>query len=185
MSDVSLNYYFGLREGLTDNSKVVVVLFLRDEQLQTYVDIYNETPSITLPSNNVSQYIVNNATLPVIDGSAQTIFNNTLFELSLTFSGTSNLWNETREYLTNKYNTPTTSFGTPNALKMIEYILAGKDIKLLGSHTGVLQFKPLSRTLSYLSALLTQYQKSTNTFNNYSIDFTDPLLGTFTATFLP
>jgi hypothetical protein len=100
-------------------------------------------------------------------------------------SGTSNLWNETREYLTNKYNTPTISFGTPNALKMIEYILAGKDIKLLGSHTGVLQFKQLSRTLSYLSALLTQYQKSTNTFNNYSIDFTDPLLGTFTATFLP
>ena len=169
----TLNAYFA-----DISANAVVATFLED--IQSYINVYND------PSMNqiyVNQYITNIIT-PSVTGQAQTTFNNRLFTLSTTFPNTSTLWNEVREYLTIKYGTPTTSFGTVNSLKMIEYILAGKDVKLLGSHSGVLQFNQTTRLLQYPSVLLKQYQQPSNTFINYNINFVDPLLGSFTASFV-
>ncbi len=181
----TLNPFF---TGIQANS--VVVTFLTSNQ--SYADAFNDPLMNPVPAK---QYLTNISTAPTITNvNAQNALDMKLFDLTETFPNTSNLWNEVRLYLTNKYGVDTTSFETINALKMIQYILAGKDTKLLGSHSGVLQFNPAAppsnppppppRLLKYPSALLTQYQKTQNTFVNYSITFQDPLLGNFTASFV-
>ena len=86
--------------------------------------------------------------------------------------------------MTNKYSSNTDSRQLLNALKMMQNILAGKDIKLLASHSGTLQFSPIDNNIMFPSTLIQQYQSASNKFVNYEIDFTDPLLGIFTATFV-
>ena len=66
---------------------------------------------------------------------------------------------------------------------MIQYILAGKDIKLLGSHSGALQFDK-NNVIMYPSFLIKQFQFTPNTFINYEITFQDPVLGVFTSFFV-
>ena len=181
----TLNPFF---TGIQANS--VVVTFLTSNQ--AYADAFNDPLMNTLPAK---QYLANVSTVPTITNiNAQNALDMKLFDLTEAFPDTSKLWNDVRLYLTNKYEVDTTSFETINSLKMIQYILAGKDTKLLGSHSGVLQFNPAAppanppppppRLLKYPSALLTQYQKTPNVFVNYSITFEDPLLGNFTASFV-
>jgi hypothetical protein len=182
----TLNPFF---TGIQANS--VVVTFLISNQ--SYVDAFNDPSMNPLPAK---QYLTNyvNAIPTITNVNAQNALDTKLFNLTPTFPNTSNLWNEVRLYLTDKYDVETTSFQTINSLKMIQYILAGKDTKLLGSHSGVLQFNPAAppsnppppppRFLTYASALLTQYQKTPNTFVNYSITFQDPLIGNFVASFV-
>jgi hypothetical protein len=86
--------------------------------------------------------------------------------------------------LTEKYEISVNSFTLLNAMTMIDYILLGKDIKLLGSHSGVLQFSETTRTLLYTSLLFKQYQYGSQSFVNYNISFEDPLLGIFIADFI-
>ncbi len=181
----TLNPFF---TGIQANS--VVVTFLTSNQ--SYADVFNDPLMNSVPAK---QYLTNISTVPIITNmNAQNALDMKLFDLTETFPNTSNLWNEVRLYLTNKYGVDTTSFETINSLKMVQYILAGKDTKLLGSHSGVLQFNPAAppsnpppappRLLTYPSALLTQYQKTQNAFVNYSITFVDPYLGNFTASFV-
>ena len=182
----TLNPFF---TGIQANS--VVVTFLTSNQ--AYADAFNDPLMNPIPAN---QYLTNyvNAIPTITNVNAQNALDMKLFNLTETFPNTSNLWNEARQYLTDKYGTETTSFETINSLKMVKYILAGKDIKLLGSHSGVLQFNPAAppanppppppRFLTYASALLTQYQKMSDTFVNYSITFEDPSLGNFAASFI-
>ena len=108
------------------------------------------------------------------------VFINNLNFIIQTSPGTSYLWNENREYLTEKYNTSTISYNLLNSIRMIKYFLLGKDTNLLGSDSGVLEFKDDTRTLKYGSSLIYQW-KNTQTFEKYRILFKDPLLGTFTG----
>ena len=66
---------------------------------------------------------------------------------------------------------------------MIQYFLAGKDIKLLGSHSGPLQFGA-DNVIKFPSYLIKQFQFTANKFINYELTFQDPLLGNFTSFFV-
>jgi hypothetical protein len=113
-----------------------------------------------------------------------TVLNENLYSLDITYPNSSYLWNENRLFLTNEYISNTDSRELLNGLKMMQYILAGKDIRLLGSHLGTLQFNSINNNIMFPSVLLQQYQSASNKFVNYEIDFSDPLLGIFTATFV-
>jgi len=159
-----------------------VVPLVLNESLQSYLDLYND---VSLQSSIiVSQYISTNfksVTVPPVAS-----LDKKLFTLSVTSPNTSYLWNQNREYLSNKNSSTVTSYETLNALKMTDYFLKGKDISLLGSHSGVLQFSKLPASYNniiYPSILQRQYSDSTSSFNNFIIYFQDPLLGNFVATF--
>ena len=64
---------------------------------------------------------------------------------------------------------------------MINYLLQGKSVELLGSYSGVLQFDPITKDILYPSYLKRLYEKKVNNFVNNSIIFDDPLLGKFEA----
>jgi len=159
-----------------------VVPLVLNESLQSYLDLYND---VSLQSSIIaSQYISTNfksVTVPPVAS-----LDKKLFTLSVTSPNTSYLWNQNREYLSNKNSSTVTSYETLNALKMTDYFLKGKDISLLGSHSGVLQFSKLPASYNniiYPSILQRQYSDSTSSFNNFIIYFQDPLLGNFVATF--
>ena len=67
---------------------------------------------------------------------------------------------------------------------MINYFLQGKNIKLLGSYSGVLQFDPITKDIMFPSYLKRVYKKEVDNFIKYSIIFDDPLLGNFDAQFI-
>ena len=86
--------------------------------------------------------------------------------------------------MTEKYKTDTTSSGLCNALSMINYLLKGKSIELLGAYSGVLQFDLITKDILYPSYLKRVYNKNVDNFVKSSIIFDDPLLGKFEAQFI-
>ena len=173
---INVNAYFSNGGNLSTD---MVVLFLLG--FQEYINLYANG----LNPVNALQYSTASQTMQVIVPSgARAALNEKLFILQPTFPNTSLLWNNNKNYLENKHGAGASSYGLINALTMIQYMLAGKDIHLLGSHFGTLQFNPTNKTLLYPSALLTQYISSSNAFENYSITFRDPLLGSFEASFV-
>jgi hypothetical protein len=127
---------------------------------------------------NTPQYIAFTDTNLIVPSS----LNQKLYMLQTTQVNTSKLWNENRIYLSNKYSSDVISAQLINALKMIQYFLEGKDIKLLGSHLGVVQFNSQG-VIQYPSMLIKQYQSASNTFVNNQIVFQDPVLGKFISNF--
>lgn len=157
-----------------------LVIILSNANLQNYLNLYENT---SMNAVVAPQYITSNQVDPSVP-SEGTVLNNNLYSLENTYPNTSYLWNENRIYLTDIYLSSTESRQLLNALKMMQYILAGKDIKLLGSHSGTLQFSTIDSNILYPSVLFLQYQATPNKFVNYEINFQDPLLGIFNATFV-
>lgn len=175
---------------LTGNTTTSIVVIIMNVNLNNYLGCYD--PSLTPNLNDTtyaSQYIGTNNLGTIIPIGA-TALDHKLYIVNPTQANTSFLWNENRLYLSNKYSADVISFGTISALRMTDYILKGKDVSLLGSDLGVLQFsKDLSKpslynNILFPSTLLTRYQTSTNTFANFKIVIQDPLLGNFEASFV-
>ena len=170
----TLNTFF---DGNTAND----IIFIYLQGIQTYIDVYDDPTMLPTLSR---QYNAAVQADPNISDTAGTKLNLIYFNMYPTYPNTSFLWNENRQYLTEKYEISVNSFTLLNAMTMIDYILLGKDIKLLGSHSGVLQFSETTRTLLYTSLLFKQYQYDSQSFVNYNISFEDPLLGIFIADFI-
>jgi hypothetical protein len=170
----TLNTFF---DGNTAND----IIFIYLQGIQTYIDVYDDPTMLPTLSR---QYNAAVQADPNISDTAGTKLNLIYFNMYPTYPNTSFLWNENRQYLTEKYEISVNSFTLLNAMTMIDYILLGKDIKLLGSHSGVLQFSETTRTLLYTSLLFKQYQYGSQSFVNYNISFEDPLLGIFIADFI-
>lgn len=161
-----------------------VVPLLLNTNLQNYLNLYNDS---LLDGLQPSQYISTNfISITVPDSNS---LDNKLYTIGVTQSNTSNLWNQNREYLSSKYSSVVSSYELLNALKMIQYILIGKDVSLLGSHAGTLQFsKDLAypneyNNILFPSILLRKYSVIASSFNNFEIIFNDALLGNFSALF--
>ena len=169
VSDLT-NFFVG------SNEDDVTLLYIFDEQ--PYFNLYNENPPLNFPGK---QYDIINGGTPKIYGTGQDILNNKLYYIQSISPNTSILWRENANYLTKKYDTVTTSSGLCNALNMINYLLQGKSVELLGSYSGVLQFDPITKDILYPSYLKRLYEKKVNNFVNNSIIFDDPLLGKFEA----
>ena len=148
--------------------------------LQNYMNLYND---VSMNAVTAAQYIVSNQIPPAVPATG-TVLDENLYKIQPTYPNASYLWNENNKYLNDAYGTDTTSYQLLNSLKMIEYFLAGKDIKLLGSHSGVLQFSAVDKNILFPSFLIKRYQFSTYTYANFQIKFQDPLLGVFTASFV-
>lgn len=175
--------FFGIGSSDPDNTPVTsndTNVILSNSNLQNYLNLYTD---VSMNQVLCPQYIASGQVDPTVPTEG-TILNNNLYLLDLTYPSTSYLWNKNRLFLTDKYSSNTDSVQLLNALKMMKYILAGKDIKLLGSHSGTLQFDPATNNIMFPSVLIQQYQSTPNTFVNYEINFTDPLLGIFTASFI-
>lgn len=157
-----------------------VNIILSNNNLQNYLNLYNNTlmNQIVAPTYIASGQV--DPTVPVTG----TVLNENLYTLDITYPSTSYLWNNNRIFLTEEFSSSTDSLQLLNALKMMQYILLGKDTKLLGSHVGTLQFNTSDNTIKFPSVLTQQYQSTPNKFVNYEINFTDPLLGTFNANFI-
>lgn len=155
-------------------------IIISNLDLQNYLDLYmdDKMNQIVCP-----QYIGTSQIDPRIPSEA-TILNENLYSLDVTYSSSSYLWNENRLFLTDKYISSTDSRQLLNSLNIMKYILAGKDIRLLGSNLGTLQFSSINNNIMFPSILIQQYQSIPNKFVKYEIDFTDPLLGNFVATFI-
>ena len=161
------------------NDEDVTLLYIFDEQ--PYFNLYNENPPLIFSGY---QYDIINGQTPKIYGTGQETLNNKLYYLQSIYPNTTLLWRENANYLTKKYETETTSSGLCNALSMINYFLQGKNIKLLGSYSGVLQFDPITKDIMFPSYLKRVYKKEVDNFIKYSIIFDDPLLGNFDAQFI-
>jgi len=164
-------------DGNTSND--VVVLYLQG--IETYINVYNDPAML---ATNAKQYNTAVQQDPKINEPASSKLNYKYYNMISTYPNTSFLWNENRKYLTKKYGRDTNSYNLLSAMTMINYILLGKDVNLLGSHAGVLQFNTITRNTQFASLLYKQYQSATNEFINSSIIFNDPLLGIFNATFI-
>ena len=167
------NFFIG------SNEDDVTLLYIFDEQ--AYFNLYNETPPLTFPGN---QYDVINTRTPQIYGTGQDILNNKLYYIQSISPNTSILWRKNAAYLTDEYKTETTSFGLCNALSMINHLLLGRNVGLLGSYSGVLQFDPITKDILYPSYLKRVYNKNVDNFVKSSLIFDDPLLGKFEAQFI-
>jgi hypothetical protein len=170
----TLNTFF---DGNTAND----IIFIYLQGIQSYIDVYDDPTMLPTLSK---QYNAAVQADPEISATAGPKLNLIYFNIYPTYPNTSFLWNENRQYLTEKYGLSVNSFTLLNAITMIDYILLGKDINLLGSHSGVLQFSETTRNLIYISLLFKQYQYGSQTFVNYNISFQDPVLGTFIANFI-
>ena len=170
-----LNIFF---EGATEND--VTVLYIFNEQ--KYFDLYSENPPLTFPG--IQYDILNGSTKPAITGSAKDELNNKLIFIQNVSPNTSLLWRENAEYLTLKFKKETTSTALCNGLSMINYLKDGKNINLIASHSGVLQFDEITKDILYPSYLFSVYKKDVNNFIKESLFFDDPLLGKFDATFV-
>jgi hypothetical protein len=171
--------FFGIdpiNNTVTEND---INIILSNSYLQNYLNLYSD---VSMNLIVCPQYIASGQVDPTIPNEG-TVLNENLYSIDITYPSTSYLWNENRLFLTNEYLSSTDSLQLINALKMMRYILAGKDIKLLGSHLGTLEFTS-TNTIKYPSVLTQQYQSTPNKFVNFEINFTDPLLGTFTAEFV-
>ena len=168
-----LNSFF---ENNIDTDIIVTYLQSSTTGIQQYVDVYNDVDMLT---TNANQYNTSIQSDPIITGDAQDKLNNIFFNLIPSYPNSSFLWNQNSAYLSETFNTNISSFTLFNGMKMTEYILLGKDINLLASHSGVLQFNTTTKTMLYPALLLKNYNKDLDTFVNYSITFDDPLLGNF------
>lgn len=155
-------------------------IIVSNSNLQNYLNLYSD---VSMNQIVCPQYIGTSQVDPTIPVEG-TVLNENLYTLDITYPSSSYLWNENRLFLTDEYSSNTDSRQLLNALKMMQYILAGKDIKLLGSHLGTLQFSATNNNIMFPSVLIQQYQSASNKFVNYELDFTDPLLGVFTASFV-
>jgi hypothetical protein len=155
-------------------------IILSNLNLQNYLNLYSD---VSMNQIVCPQYIGTSQIDPIIPVEG-TVLNENLYVLDITYPSTSYLWNQNRLFLTNEYISDTDSRQLLNALNIMQYILSGKDIRLLGSNSGTLQFSQIDNNIMFPSALIQQYQSTSNKFVNYEIDFTDPLLGVFTATFV-
>ena len=169
-----LNNFF-----IDSNEDDVTLLYIFDEQ--SYFNLYNEKPPLTFHG---SQYDIINSGTPKIYGTGKDTLNNKLYFIQSVSPNTSILWRENAAYLTEKYKTDTTSSGLCNALSMINYLLKGKSIELLGAYSGVLQFDLITKDILYPSYLKRVYNKNVDNFVKSSIIFDDPLLGKFEAQFI-
>lgn len=172
--------FFGIDPSNDPVTSADINIIFSNVNLQNYMNLYND---VSMNSVTAAQYIVSNQIPPTVPVTG-TVLDENLYKIQPTYSNTSYLWNENNKYLNDAYGTDTTSYQLLNALKMIEYFLAGKDVKLLGSHSGVLQFSTVDNNILFPSFLIKRYQFSTNTYANYQIKFQDPLLGVFTASFV-
>ena len=157
----------------------VVMLYLQG--IETYINVYNDP---AMQATKAKQYNTAVQQDPNISEPASSKLNLIYFNMISTYPNTSFLWNENRQYLTEKYKRDTNSFTLLLSMTMINYILLGKDINLLGSHSGVLQFNTITRNMQYASLLFKQYQSKINGFINNSIILNDPFLGIFDANFM-
>ena len=158
----------------------VTLLYIFDEQ--KYFDLYSELPPLTFPG--IQYDILNSSTKPIISGFAKDELDNKLYFIQNISPNTSLLWRDNAEYLTIKNNNETTSTGLCNGLTMINYLVDKKNINLIGSHSGVLQFDEITKDILYPSYLFSVYKKEISDFVKQSLSFDDPLLGKFDATFV-
>ena len=173
-SNLTLDVLKTFLEGSSIKDIILLVLFYNQ---QTYFDLYNEG----LYFDGLQYYII--GALPTLTGESKNILNKKLLNIQSVFPNTSLLFRKNAEYLTEKYKKISQSYGLINALMMIKYMLEGKNISLLGSHLGVLQFDE-NNDLKYQSFLTRVYDKKVNNFMKYQLEFNDPLLGYFTAEFI-
>jgi hypothetical protein len=167
--------FFGFDPSNNPATPADIIIIYTPSNIQTYLNLYNNSSMNVI---NTPQYIAFTDTTIMVPSS----LNQKLYMLQTTQVNTSKLWNENRIYLSNKYSSDVISGQLINALKMIQYFLKGKDIKLLGSHSGVVQFNSQG-VIQYPSMLIKQYQSASNTFVNNQIVFQDPVLGKFSANF--
>jgi hypothetical protein len=172
--------FFGIEPNNNPATIYDTNVIVSNSNLQNYLNLYSD---VSMNQIVCPQYIGTSQIDPTIPVEG-TVLNENLYTLDITYPSSSYLWNENRLFLTNKYSSNTDSRQLLNALKMMQYILAGKDIKLLGSNLGTLQFSAIDNNIIFPSVLIQQYQSLSNKFVNYEIDFTDPLLGVFTGTFV-
>jgi hypothetical protein len=152
-----------------------IVIIYTPSNIQAYLNLYNDSSMDVIETPQYIAFTNTNIDVPAS-------LNQKIYMLQTTQVNTSELWNENRIYLSNKYSSDVISSELINALKMIQYFLKGKDIKLLGSHLGVLQFNSQG-VIQYPSMLIKQYQSVSNTFVNNQIVFQDPVLGKFISNF--
>jgi hypothetical protein len=178
----SMLNFFGVDPSNNPVTTSDIVIIFSNLYLQNYINLYNDVSMNQIVAPQYIGSFILNLNVP-ING---TVLNKNLYALSPVYPNTSYLWNENTQYLINKYfnGLNINSYGTINALKMIKYILEGKDIKLLGSHIGILQFSSVDNNIMFPSFLLERYQSLSNAFVNYEITFQDPLLGNFSAFFI-
>jgi hypothetical protein len=167
--------FFGFDPVNSPATTADIIILYTPSNIQTYLNLYNNSDMDVI---DTPQYIAFTNTNIIVPAS----LNEKLYMLQTTQVNTSQLWNENRIYLSNKYSSDVISSELINALKMIQYFLKGKDIKLLGSHLGVLQFNSQG-VIQYPSMLIKQYQSVSNTFVNDQIVFQDPVLGKFISNF--
>jgi hypothetical protein len=177
-SNLTVNDLTIFLDGSTEND--ITVLYIFDEQ--KYYNLYNENPPLTFSGNQYD--ILNGSSKPNIEGLAKDELNNKLHYVQNTSPNTSILWRENAEYLTLKYKKQTTSTGLCNALHMINYLKEGKNVNLLGSNSGVLQFDEITKDIQYPAYLISIYKKEIDNFTKEKLFFDDPLLGKFDASFV-
>jgi len=164
-------------EGNTSDD--IIILYLQG--IQPYIDVYNGDD---MEATLARQYNTSIQEEPIISTVAGSKLNEVYFNMYFSYPSTSFRFIENMQYLTEKYGTSTNSFTLLSAMNMINYFLLGKDINLLGSHFGVLEFDEITRNLKYTSLLFKQYQHLTRQFVNFNISFEDALLGNFKAEFM-
>jgi len=157
------------------------IVFLYLQGIQSYINVYNSNDMVATLAKQYNTAVQSEPEISAIAGSKLNLI---YFNMYPTYPKTSFLWNENRKYLTEKYKTDTNSFTLLLGMSMINYFLLGKDINLIGSHSGVLQFNTVNRNLQYTALLFKQYQNTTQKFVNFNISFEDPLLGKFVAEFI-
>ncbi len=167
--------FFGFDPSNNPATPEDMVIIFTPSNFQNYLNLYYEASMNVIDTPQYLAFTNPNLIVP-------SSLNQKLYMLQTTQVNTSKLWNENRLYLSNKYSSDVISYELINAIKMIQYFLEGKDIKLLGSHLGVLQFNAKG-VIQYPSMLIKQYQSVSNTFVNNQIVFQDPVLGKFSANF--
>ena len=174
--------FFGIDPSNNPVTTKDAIIILTNTDLQNYLNLYNDVSMNQIVAPQYDTTGNNNNILIPTNG---TVLNKNFYSVIEAYPNTSCLWNENNQYLTNKYvnNNNTISYQLLNSLKMIQYILKGKDFKLLGSHSGCFQFGTNNK-IKFVSRLFKQYQSENNTFINYQIIFNDPLLGAFSGFFV-
>jgi hypothetical protein len=171
--------FFGIDPSNNPVTTKDIIIILTNTDLQNYLNLYNDVSMNQIvapqyePTGNINLLIPFNGT----------VLNKNFYSVIEAYPNTSYLWNENNQYLTNKYSSDAISYQLLNALKTIQYILKGKDFKLLGSHSGCFDFGTNNK-IKFASRLFKQYQSESNSFVNNQIIFNDALLGTFSALFI-
>lgn len=164
--------------GSTSNDVIVVYLFNENP----YFDLYSQ--GLTFAGD---QYDILADQPPSITGPAQIELNKKLHYILNIYPNTSELWRMNSQYLSSKINNDSLIYNSGNllnALIMIQSFQKRKNIKNLGSHSGVLEFNEF-KDIIYPSYLTLLYDGIANLYLKESLFFNDPLLGKFNANFIP